>query len=66
VSELAAYVEEHVPKLAEGSEVRAAVAKRGVGDNDRQSAHFGSTGGDFALVKKLPLPSTLPASHSVV
>ena len=54
VSELAAYVEEHVPKLAEGSEVRAAVAKRGVGDNDRQSAHFGSTGGDFALVKKLP------------
>jgi hypothetical protein len=54
VSELAAYVEEHVPKLADGSEVRAAIAKRGVGDADRQSAHFGSTGGDFALVKRLP------------
>jgi hypothetical protein len=27
VSELAAYVEEHVPKLADGSEVRAAITK---------------------------------------
>lgn len=54
VSELAAYVEEHVPKLADGSEVRAAIIKRGTGDSDRQSAHFGSTGGDFALVKRLP------------
>jgi hypothetical protein len=35
-------VEEHVPKFAEGSEVRAAVAKRGVGDNDRQSARLGN------------------------
>jgi uncharacterized caspase-like protein len=54
VSELAAYVQEHVPKLADGSEVRAAISKRGVGDVDRQSAHLGTTGGDFALVKRLP------------
>jgi len=54
VSELAAYVEEHVPKLADGCEVRAAIAKRGLGDNDRQSAHLGTTGGDFVLVKRLP------------
>jgi WD40 repeat protein len=54
VSELAAYVQWHVPRLADGSEVRAAVAQRGLGDGDQQSAHFGSTGGDFALVKQLP------------
>jgi len=54
VSELAAYVEEHVPKLADGSEVRAAIAKRCPGDGDRQSVHFGSIGGDFMLVKRLP------------
>jgi uncharacterized caspase-like protein len=54
VSELAAYVEEHVPKLANGSEVRAVIANRGVGEAARQSAHLGSTGGDFALVKRLP------------
>jgi len=54
VSELAAYVQQHVPKLADGSEIRAAVVRRGVGDGDQQSVHFGSTGGDFALVKQLP------------
>jgi WD40 repeat protein len=54
VSELASYVEEHVPKLADGSEVRAAITKRGPGDGGRQSAHFGSTGGDYALASRLP------------
>ncbi len=53
VSELAAYVEDFVPKLAAGGEARAAIAKRGDA-GERQSAHFGTTGSDFALVQRLP------------
>jgi hypothetical protein len=44
---LAAYVQEHVPKLADGSEVRAAFAKRGDGATDHQSRRFGTTGRGF-------------------
>ncbi len=71
ISELAAYVEDAVPKLAEQielaaakkgaktgaklakGEARAAVAMRGFRD-EKQSAHFGSTGEDFAVVSRLP------------
>lgn len=50
VSELAAYVEDIVPKLAAGGEVRSAVAERsGLSCGDSQSARFGSTGSDFAI-----------------
>ena len=38
--ELAAYVQEHVPKFADGSKVRAAFAKRDNEDTDHQSACF--------------------------
>ena len=70
ISELAAYVETRVPELAahigelaaikgirKGASAkggaRAAIAMRGFKD-DRQSAHFGSTGEDFAIVNRLP------------
>ena len=60
VTELAAHVERRVPELF--SELKAngwlikgvpAAPVRGIG-GDAQSAHFGSTGGDFALVNRLP------------
>jgi len=60
LTELTAYVQKRVPKLfdelkAHGWVVKgvAPAATRGA-EGDRQSAHFGSTGGDFALVNKLP------------
>jgi WD40 repeat protein len=60
VTELAAHVERRVPELfaelkGNGWVVKGvtATAVRGIG-GDAQSAHFGSTGGDFALVNKLP------------
>ncbi len=52
ISELAAHVQDLVPKLIAGGEGRAAVATRGTG-GDSQSARFGSTGEDFALVNRL-------------
>ena len=64
VTELAAYVEKRVPKLfAELKQsgwvlkgLAAAPVRRGeAGEEDKtQSAHFGSTGEDFALVARLP------------
>ncbi len=53
VSELAAHVQDLVPKLVAGGEGRSAVAKRGAG-GDSQSAHFGSTGEDFTFAKRRP------------
>ncbi len=54
VSGLAGYVEQLVPTLAaEAGKDRRAVVIRGSGTG-RQAAHFGTTGGDFALVKRLP------------
>ncbi|MGO9172414.1 MAG: eIF2A-related protein [Rhodomicrobium sp.] len=58
VSGLASYVEDLVPKLAAEAEGggRAAIVIRGSGTGP-QAAHFGSTGGDFALVRRLaPAP----------
>src|SRR5208337_3937623 len=54
VSGLASYVEDLVPKLAKGAEGgdRAAIVIRGSGTGP-QAAHFGTTGGDFALVRRL-------------
>ncbi|MGB9028013.1 MAG: hypothetical protein WCC40_18925, partial [Rhodomicrobium sp.] len=60
VSDLAAHVEDLVPKLASGAEVRLAIprGRRGGEGEGRQagaqSAHFGTTGSDFALVARLP------------
>ncbi|MGB8735615.1 MAG: caspase family protein [Rhodomicrobium sp.] len=60
VSDLAAHVEDLVPKLASGAEVRLAIprGRRGGegegGQAGAQSAHFGTTGSDFALVARLP------------
>jgi uncharacterized caspase-like protein len=51
VSELAAYVEDLVPKLARGGEGRSAIPRGAAGG--AQSAHFGTTGSDFALVRRL-------------
>ena len=55
ISDLAAYVEENVPKLSaglggKGFAVSAVPGWKGSG----QSAHFGTTGSDFALVRRLP------------
>ncbi len=54
LSELVSYVQDLVPKLAAKLNGRgvAAVAIRGFTD-DKQSAHFGSTGEDFAIVRRL-------------
>ena len=52
VSELAAYVEDLVPKLVRGGEGRSAIPRGAAGGG--QSAHFGTTGSDFALVNRLP------------
>ncbi len=55
LSELAAHVEDMVPKLSAKREGqgRAAAAMAGAMPG-AQSAHFGSTGGDFAIVRRLP------------
>jgi uncharacterized caspase-like protein len=60
LSELVAHVQKRVPELVaemdkNGGAVKglAVVAMRGFSD-DKQSAHFGSTGEDFALVRRLP------------
>jgi WD40 repeat protein len=60
LTELAAYVELRVPELFDELKEHGWVV-RGGGlsavrgrDGERQSAHFGSTGGDFALVNRLP------------
>jgi WD40 repeat protein len=55
LSELAAHVQDTVPRIsAELSGTgRAAIAVRGSTDDDKQSAHFGAIGGDFALVRRL-------------
>jgi WD40 repeat protein len=54
LSELVAHVQDAVPKISEelNGEGRAAIAVPGF-VADRQTAHFGATGGDFALVKRL-------------
>jgi WD40 repeat protein/uncharacterized caspase-like protein len=57
VSELAAHVERRVPELfaelkQNGFVVKGLAATRG-GDGDAQTAHFGSTGEDFAVVRLL-------------
>jgi hypothetical protein len=55
VSELVAYVQDRVPRLSAelGGRGIAMIAAHGSGGN-AQSAHFGSTGEDFALVRRLP------------
>lgn len=60
VTELAAYVQDRVPELFAELKTNGWVVKgvtvaaaRGGGD-DAQSAHFGSTGEDFAIVARLP------------
>jgi hypothetical protein len=60
LTELAAHVQKRVPELVaelgeRGGVVKGAavVAMRGA-EGDRQSAQFGSTGEDFALVARLP------------
>jgi WD40 repeat protein len=54
LSELVDYVQSAVPKISAelNGKGRTAIAVRGFGD-DRQTAHFGATGGDFALVRRL-------------
>jgi hypothetical protein len=54
LSELVAHVQSTVPKISEELDGtgRAAVAARGFTD-DRQSAHFGATGGDFPVAARL-------------
>jgi hypothetical protein len=54
LSELVAHVQSVVPKISDqlNGKGRAAIAIRGFSD-DRQTAHFGATGGDFALVNRL-------------
>ena len=54
MSELVAHVQDQVPKISAklNGRGRAAVAARGSTD-DRQSAHFGSRGEDYALVRRL-------------
>jgi WD40 repeat protein len=50
VSDLAAHVQDLVPKLVAGGEGRSAIPRPARGS---QSARFGTTGSDFALVKRL-------------
>ncbi len=60
LTELVAHVEKRVPELfaelkAAGGVVKGvAPARRGEGVDAGQTAHFGSTGEDFALVARLP------------
>jgi hypothetical protein len=44
-------VQDRVPRLVSGGEARSAISRGAAGG--RQSAHFGTTGSDFALVKRL-------------
>jgi WD40 repeat protein len=55
VSELVAHVQARVPEISASLNGRGltVVAVRGA-RKDKQSAHFGSTGEDFALVRRLP------------
>jgi WD40 repeat protein len=55
LSELVAYVQGQVPKFSAelGGRGLSTIMIRGFND-DRQSVHFGSTGEDFALVRRLP------------
>jgi hypothetical protein len=55
LSELVAYVQSQVPKFSAelGGRGISTIMIRGFND-DRQSVHFGSTGEDFALVRRLP------------
>jgi len=71
VTELAAHVERRVPELfaelkANGWVVKGVTvaAARGPG-TDAQSAHFGTTGGDFSLVNSLDITGTAAASVSL-
>jgi hypothetical protein len=54
LSELVAHVQDAVPKISDElhGRGRAAIAIPGL-IYDRQSAHFGSTGGDFAVARRL-------------
>jgi hypothetical protein len=52
VTELVAHVQAMVPKLAASGEARAAVPRGAAAG--AQSAHFGTTGGEFALVRRVP------------
>ncbi len=52
VSELAAHVQELVPKLVADGKGRRGVTVRGAGGGS-QSARFGTTGGDFAVVSQV-------------
>lgn len=55
MTELAAYVEQRVPELT--AELAGRFPKEMDVSNakgEKQSAHFGSTGEDFALVARLP------------
>ena len=52
VSELAAYVQDLVPKLVAGGKTRAAFAARGAAGGP-QTARFGSRGEDFAFARPL-------------
>jgi hypothetical protein len=54
LSELVAHVQSTVPRISEelNGIGRAAIAVRGSGD-ERQSAHFGATGGDFPVARRL-------------
>ncbi len=51
VSDLAAHVQDLVPKLVAGGEGRSAIPRGAAGGG--QSARFGTTGSDFVLVKRL-------------
>jgi uncharacterized caspase-like protein len=55
VTELADYVQNRVPQLGKGGEIRAAAPERRNADDQEgpQSPRFGTTGGDFKLVKRL-------------
>jgi WD40 repeat protein len=55
LSELAAHVQNMVPKISPGMKGRgiAEILMQHLIKEDRQTAHFGSTGGDFALVRRL-------------
>ena len=50
LSELVAYVQDQVPKVAAKMNGRGAAVAAAV---DHQSVHFGSRGEDFALVQRL-------------
>jgi WD40 repeat protein len=55
LSELVAHVQNTVPRISAelAGTGRAAIAVRGGAVDDKQSAHFGATGDDFALARRL-------------